>query len=646
MNAKAVINEISILDIDDDLSVGLDEPLETFPSGTISVGPQGPQGPQGLPGANGVNGTNGAPGATGPQGPKGDTGNTGLTGPAGANGLNGTNGTNGANGSPGATGATGATGPAGSSASKFVTIPDIALTANLVVSDNPATPVADTYYLYKFTQGGAGNFTVTLHGEVIAGAVVNSKLFVQYYYDGADFVKLSGTVITPAVVVTTYGDSISLNTWAVPALSVSGTTETLSINDGALGQATVIIPTTGVFTKTVSKIGAAVSKVFSTSRLGYVRINNSVGGAGAVKVGNANISLGKRHTIAVLMRMPNANVVGYNGIYPILATSQLHTDSNPLYSMDINGASVATANKTSRFSVSRANNLGTTGFVTSDTSDTGGFSVPLNLFTYNGFAPAREDSEWFMVFSISGDETDTPTIGESVNTASGGSASYADKITAGHSLYGATSKHQISNRQNTIGQTYADLATFTASCDSSGVMTVTAVASGVIEVNATLSQIGAYTDLVVKSQLTGTIGGVGTYSVKRFVNNGNIAFAEQSVTTGGYFAALSNVDFLIKSGSTGTGKEIDVARVMIFTDKRLSTEEMLLLSNGAHPETIANNYLHYDLDDAGATLVADGYAIATGTPTWNPAEDGPIGTKYHGTTITDVVITATNGRIA
>lgn len=91
-------------------------------------GPQGEQGEQGIQGEQGPQGDPGDPGATGPQGEQGPQGNTGPSGPEGPTGPTGPQGPQGEKGDPGESNVRLYTFPGhdyGSSASYFVSIPEI-----------------------------------------------------------------------------------------------------------------------------------------------------------------------------------------------------------------------------------------------------------------------------------------------------------------------------------------------------------------------------------------------------------------------------------------------------------------------------------------------------------------------------------------
>ena len=133
-----------------------------------AIGPKGNDGATGLTGAVGATGPagpTGATGATGPQGPQGATGLTGSTGatgsvgPTGATGPAGSNGTNGSNGSDGAPGATG---PAGISVSKFVSIPNISLSATIQGNSNSSI-------FFSADSGGSYTFDILLAGVIPPG---------------------------------------------------------------------------------------------------------------------------------------------------------------------------------------------------------------------------------------------------------------------------------------------------------------------------------------------------------------------------------------------------------------------------------------------------------------------------------------------
>jgi Collagen triple helix repeat (20 copies) len=96
-----------------------------------ATGPTGPKGDTGATGATGATGTNGIDGAIGPTGPKGDTGATGLAG------------TNGTNGVDGATGAPGPAGTNGVSGYQRVSLANIVVATNGVLTTNATNLLPD-----------------------------------------------------------------------------------------------------------------------------------------------------------------------------------------------------------------------------------------------------------------------------------------------------------------------------------------------------------------------------------------------------------------------------------------------------------------------------------------------------------------------
>lgn len=104
---------------------------------------------------------------------------------------------------------------------------------------------------------------------------------------------------------------------------------------------------------------------------------------------------------------------------------------------------------------------------------------------------------------------------------------------------------------------------------------------------------------------------------------------------------LSNVDFIVGSGSTGTGKTIDIARV-IKINSFAGFDAIGAMSSGIHPKQLGlmtgdDFCLDFGSLQAGCT--------ETSSPTYNTAEDGAIVHRYHGDTSSDVTVSVVNKRV-
>jgi len=512
----------------------------------------------------------------------------------------------------------------------FVTLPTITLSANTTIIGNPATPVADTYYLYQFVQGGSGGYSVTLHGETITGAALGSKMFMQYYCDGTDFIKLVGTVKAPAA-QGGIGDSQSLNSWSTPAIVTSTTTETVSINDGAEGSAYIIAATTPNYVKTVAqKVGSAKSDIYADGRLGFARLN---GNANALRIGAATpITLPRRHTIGVLARLPNSAITGYNGRHLLLSSAQNGGSGQPLYSLGIAGASIGDGNKASRIGVEFETNNNTRGFCYSAGADSG-YVTSAELF---GATAVKQDSDWFWSFIVGGSTQDTQLVGDNI-VASGSSLTYANKLLVGKAIH----KFSPTNiRAQHTNHTYAGTAEFIGSIvgGSNGTLNVTSMVSGTIEIGAVVS---SGSDHYIFAQTGGTPGGVGDYTVRRGLGGSVPTVASTTMTSGGLTETnYQNLQFIIRPG-TGSAAVMDVARVMIIED-RLSIAELDAITKGAHPKIFGVPYQLYDLSGLIANV-----SVEAGAPTFITDATSPVGQVYLGdNNTTQRIINITNGRAA
>lgn len=140
--------------------------------------------------------------------------------------------------------------------------------------------------------------------------------------------------------------------------------------------------------------------------------------------------------------------------------------------------------------------------------------------------------------------------------------------TAGTTGVGGTGTYALSNTNTFGSQTVTTVpASYTASVDASGVMTVTAIADGTLVVGQSVFSIGSEIGgtgvsprgpSTIKSQLTGAAGSTGTYqldnapstaiSSKAFISQAQIRVTLNSTT------GLSTGDTLYLSGLTGTGQ--------------------------------------------------------------------------------------------
>jgi len=512
-----------------------------------------------------------------------------------------------------------------------------------------------------------------------------------------------------------FGDSLSPNAFTTLVFDNTATTDTLNINDGAVGSS-ILTPPTGTFTKTFSKIGAAVTDIYSESRVGYVRLDNTSGQT--IKIGSANLNMGQDHCIGVLARMPLANITGYAGVYDLVKTSQNGASGQPQLALGVAGASNALAKQ---IYYRREGNAGAAAASLVELSDVniGSYPIALDIFGKN-ITAIRQDADWVWLFGFGNTDADSVVFngsasGTSIMTVTSGSGLKDRMLIAGPADTGVvpTSNYYIKNQLTStepdgalggvgtylmsatgtwtcalasgvmpiednysmtsssfprannngaahavLGDTkstsgvsqrifngfhngYGDGAVFTASMSGSVVMTVSAMTSGTIGLGNTLSGTGLTANSYIYNQLTGDAGGVGTYLVRSMSGGAVNQTWSTTVSATAITPNLTNVDFVLSSGSSGSGKTVDIARV--FKCKKPNMAQLGLIASGMHPKALGlmsgDDFCHdFGSLPAGCT--------STGSPTFNPAEDAPIVHRYHGDTTSDVVLSLTNKRVA
>lgn len=121
------------------------------------------------------------------------------------------------------------------------------------------------------------------------------------------------------------------------------------------------------------------------------------------------------------------------------------------------------------------------------------------------------------------------------------------------------------------------VATITGSI-AGGTMTVTVVATGTLGNGDVLSGTGVTANTYITGQLTGTTGGVGTYSVTPSQNK-----PSQSITAYGPGVSYDSTSggFTISSGSVGTGSTITYGSGALATSLKLTSVTGAVLSQGA-----------------------------------------------------------------
>lgn len=511
------------------------------------------------------------------------------------------------------------------------------LTADLVM-EVPTGAVVGQVVTYSFEQDNLGGRALTVHDVTMPLGLAGQVLSCQFQYrGGGKWAQMFGTIPWSGVPgAVGFGDSQSLNTWATPAIVTSTTTETVTINDGQEGTVQIIASATPDYTKTVAvKAGAAKSEVYADARLGFVRLN---GNADAIRLGSSTpITLPQRHTVAVLMRMANSGVNGYSGRHLLLDSVQLGGSGQPRYSMGIAGSGFGGGNKASWIGIEFELNNNARGWSYSSGAEAGNNTV----YNFFGTTPVKSDTDWFWALGVSSSGVDTGLVGNDI-VISGSSSTYVNKILAGRMLHELKSTEGVAFRtQNTNSLYLSDTASFTASIASgspSGTMTVTAVASGVLEVGANLS-IGE--DFFIFSQTGGTPGGVGTYLVRRATSGSVGTFASQAMTTGCLLASnWSNLEFIMRPGASSAAV-MDVARV-VFINDRLSRPELFALSQGAHPNVFGVPYQVFDFRSLPANA-----AVFAGAPTYITDATSPSGQILLGdNNASPVIANITNGGIS
>lgn len=460
------------------------------------------------------------------------------------------------------------------------------LTNDLVVA-TPTGAVDGQEITYRFKQDEIGGRKPTVHGVEFPAGTPNQTLACKFVYYASEWTQVSGSssgagTVTPPVVVVQENDAITSYAKGAPVVNSTANTDILNVWQDADGVVQIVAPTTGIVTKTVHKAGGTASpRVITKSRLGYVRLT----GAQTIKIGNADLSLTRRHALGVLFRMPKANLTGYAGDIKLLQTTQLGLTGNPLLTLGVGGQTSNSNGALTRlvFFCQREGYTAGVSATQFDVSEMNNGTFGKYLDFYGKVSPDflnLGDNQWGMVWVMGTDSTvDAADALRSQNWSDDGQANRAiDNIRLAHGLHGRQPKQiAISSRWK--------------SPNSPVFLTSPA--------------------------------GTGIYPEK----------------LDGSDAAHPLVDFVM---SAGTGKTVDIARVIkLSTFPKLDAIAEMISGKNPHAMGLISGN-DFCLDFGALPSIC----TVTGSPTFNPAEDGPVCDVYHGTLTTDKILNITNRRVA
>jgi Protein of unknown function (DUF3383) len=153
-------------------------------------------------------------------------------------------------------------------------------------------------------------------------------------------------------------------------------------------------------------------------------------------------------------------------------------------------------------------------------------------------------------------------------------------------LAGATSYSNaaalIQTGIQTLGGIFQGVASQTASQDQ---MVVASVTSGVLSIGDIITGSGVDADLTILTQVSGTPGGVGTYTVSTTTGFTSTTISVTSTATVTYNAQLA--EFVISSGTTGANSSIGFATGSLSAGLLLTSATGAVLSEGAATATPA-----------------------------------------------------------
>ena len=157
-------------------------------------------------------------------------------------------------------------------------------------------------------------------------------------------------------------------------------------------------------------------------------------------------------------------------------------------------------------------------------------------------------------------------------------------FTASINLSAATSNSNAAEIiANDLGIDGVQVATFTGSIAAT-VLTVSAVATGALGAGDVVAGVSVVSGTYITAQLTGTAGGVGTYSVSASQTVGSEAMTANA--PGCYYDSIAQA-FVINSGTTGAGSTLAFATGALAADLLLTSATGAVLSQGAAATTPA-----------------------------------------------------------
>lgn len=203
----------------------------------------------------------------------------------------------------------------------------------------------------------------------------------------------------------------------VKAIVETYTTENLVVSDSANDGNVLIYPNETNFTKTVTKTGTGVSKVFAKSKTGYM----SLVGDEVVRIGNGNININKSHATGILCRMNTDDLIGKTDNVVLLGTQQVDVNGKQHFSIGWGGANAANTVIRNLVYVARAgDDNGTPADIYDTVSIGNGWSN--NGGAANDFKVAAKDT-WIWIWAIGKDESDEVSNYKTMNF-NGGSTNF------------------------------------------------------------------------------------------------------------------------------------------------------------------------------------------------------------------------------